>query len=137
MFAQQNEYMKYVYVKARGFTFIEAIVSLLVLAILTIGLFTSLSFVSGSAQRAKKETEGNMRVVKIIELINQYPYKMVVTNYFPVEYVTDNSGTLIYALTTTISEVSSPTLHKNIWIDHTWREGDVQKHKRYYYVKPE
>ncbi len=119
-----------------GFTLVEAIVSLLVLAIMIAGLFACLSFIAGSAQRATYETEGNMRVVKTLELIEQYPYNMVTTNYFPIEHVTDN-GELVYAITTTIAEVTSPTIHKNITVDYTWKEGGITRHSRYYSIKPE
>ncbi len=119
-----------------GFTLVEAIISLLVLAIMIAGLFACLTFIAGSAQRATYETQGNMRVIKTLELLEQYPYNMVTTNYFPIEYVTDN-GELVYAITTTIVEVSSPTIHKNITIDHTWKDGGIQRHTRYYSIKPE
>jgi len=125
-----------VFKQQNGFTFVEAIVSLLVLAILVSGLFLCLTFSAGSAARAKEETAGNMRVIKTIEQIIHYPYEMVTTNYFPVEYVTGNDGSLVYALTTTITEVTLPTIHKNIIIDHTWKEDKVIKQKRYYYIKP-
>ena len=111
-------------------------VSLLVLAIMITGLFACLSFIAGSAQRATYETEGNMRVVKALELIEQYPYNMVTVGYFPVECVTDN-GDLVYAITTTITEVTSPTIHKNITIDYTWKDGGITRHSRYYSIKPE
>jgi len=119
-----------------GFTLVEAMVSLLVLAIMIAGLFACLSFIAGSAQRATYETEGNMRVVKALELLEQYPYNMVTTDYFPIEYVTDN-GELVYAITTTISEVTSPTIHKKITIDYTWKDGGITRHTRYYSIKPE
>ena len=119
-----------------GFTLVEAIVSLLILAIMIAVLFACLSFIAGSAQRATYETQGNMRVVKTLELLEQYPYNMVTTEYFPVECVTDN-GNLVYAITTTIAEVTSPTIHKNIIIDYTWKDGGITRHSRYYSVKPE
>jgi len=119
-----------------GFTLVEAMVSLLVLAIMIAGLFACLTFIAGSAQRATYETQGNMRVVKTLELLEQYPYNMVTTDYFPIEYVTDN-GELAYAITTTIAEVTSPTIHKNITIDYTWKDGGITRHSRYYSIKPE
>lgn len=100
------------------------------------GLFACLSFITGSAQRATCETQGNMRVVKTLELIEQYPYNMVTAGYFPVECVTAN-GDLVYAITTTIAEVTSPTIHKKITIDHTWKDGGIMRHSRYYSIKPE
>ena len=102
-----------------------------------IGLFACLSFVAGSAQRATFETEGNMRVVKVFELIEQYPYSMVTAGYFPIEYITGNDGSLVYAMTTSIVEVTSPTVHKNITVDYTWKEGGIRRHTRYYSIKPQ
>jgi len=119
-----------------GFTFVEAMVSMLVLAIMISGLFTCLSFISGSARRATYETEGNMRVVKTLELLNQYPYEMITTDYFPIETLTAN-GVLAYAITTTITSVTLPTTHKNITVDYTWKDGGIMRHSRYYYIKPE
>jgi len=110
---------------------------MLVLALLVGSLFTCLTFVANAARRATTETEGNMHVVKALELLSEYSYSMVETNYFPIEYVEDGNGNLVYAITTTITEVSSPTLHKKVTIDYTWREGGVERHTRYYYVKPE
>jgi len=121
----------------RGFTFVEVMVSLLVLTVMIIVLFACLTFIAGSAQRATSETEGNMRVVNVFELIEQYPYNMVTTNYFPTEYITDSDGSLVYAITTTIVEATSPTVHKNITVDYTWKEGGIQRHTRYYSIKPE
>ncbi len=120
-----------------GFTFTEAMVSMLVLALLVGSLFTCLTFVSNAARRATTETEGNMRAIKTLELLSDYSYSMVETNYFPTEYVKDNLGNLVYAITTTITEVSSPTIHKKVTIDYTWCEGGVERHSRYYYVKPD
>jgi len=121
----------------RGFTFIEVMVSLLVLTIMIIGLFACLTFIAGSAQRATFETEGNMRVINVFELMEQYSYNMVTTNYFPIEYITGSDGSLVYAMTTSIVEVTSPTVHKNITIDYTWKEGGIQRHTRYFSIKPE
>ena len=112
-------------------------VSLLVLAIMITGLFACLSFVAGTAKRATSETEGNMRAVKTLELVEQYPYNMVITNYFPIQYVTGSNGELVYALTTTITEASSPSIHKNITVDYTWKEGGITRHTRYYSIKTE
>jgi len=120
-----------------GFTFVETIISMLVLAILVSILYAGLIFVTGTAKRSTNETVGNMRVVKTLELISNYSYDMTSTNYFPVEYITDNNGDLVYAITTTMSEVSSPSVHKNITVDYTWKEGGIQRHTRYYFVKPE
>jgi len=110
---------------------------MLVLAILVSVLYAGLIFVTGTAKRSTNETVGNMRVVKTLELISNYSYDMTSTNYFPVEYITDNNGDLVYAITTTMSEVSSPSVHKNITVDYTWKEGGIQRHTRYYFVKPE
>ena len=123
--------------KNNGFTFVEVIISILILAIFVGGLFTCLTFVASSARRATTETEGNMRAVKKLELLSEYPYGMVSTNFFPVEYVEDAYGNLVYAITTTVSTVAFPTPHKNVIIDYTWREGKVDRHTRYYFVKPE
>ena len=120
-----------------GFTFVEAIISMLILAIVVGGLFTCLMFVAGSARRSATETEGNMHAIKALELLSEYPYDMIITNYFPTEYVEDTYGYLIYAITTTITEVHAPTLHKTVTIDYTWREGGVARYTKYYFVKPE
>ena len=123
--------------KNNGFTFIEVIISMLMLAIFVGGLFTCLSFVASTARRATTETEGNMRAIKKLELLSEYPYGMVITNFFPVEYVEDVAGNFVYAITTTISTVAVPTPHKKVTIDYTWCEGKVNRHTRYYFVKPE
>ena len=142
MNVQTNKKMKEQKIKLNkigvaGFTFIEAIVSMLILGILVGALFTCLTFVGKSARNATNEAEGNMKVVKALELIYDYPYNMITTNYFPTIYLDDSNGELVYAITTTVTEASIPTVHKKITIDYTWREGGIDRHTRYYFVKPE
>ena len=118
-----------------GFTLVEVMVAMLIFAILTTGFFAILSFSANTARRATNESEGNGNVVNELEKIASYPYINVTASKFSVQYITDVNGDLIYALTTTITEVSSPVYHKNIVIDYTWSDGKVDRHTRYYYVK--
>ena len=118
-----------------GMTLVELIISMLIVVISVITIFTTLSFVSRSAKRSSDETAGNMHAVRVLELITDSPYDMVTTNNFPVEYLVDTEGELIYALTTSVYEVTSPDLHKQITIDYTWCEGKLQRHTRYHILK--
>jgi len=95
------------------------------------------AFVASSARRATTETEGNMRAIKKLELLSEYPYGMVTTNFFPVERVEDSEGNLVYEIITTISADTVPTHHKKVTIDYTWCEGAINRQIRYYFIKPE
>lgn len=118
-----------------GMTLVEMIISMLIVVISVTTIFTALSFVSRTAKRSSDETVGNMQAVRVLELITDASYDMVTSNNFPVEYVTDTEGELVYALTTSVYEVTSPDLHKQVIVDYTWREGTLQRHTRYYILK--
>jgi len=111
------------------------IISMLIVVVSVTTIFTALSFVSSTAKRSSDETVGNMQAVRVLELITDASYDMVTSNNFPVEYVTDTEGELVYALTTSVYEVTSPDLHKQVTVDYTWREGTLQRHTRYHLLK--
>ena len=116
-------------------TLVEIMVSMLIVVISVSALYSALSFVSKTAKRSTEETEGNMQAIRVLELLSDASYDMTTTNNFPIEYLTDTEGELIYALTTSIYEVTSPDLHKQITLDYTWREGVLYRHTRYYLIK--
>ncbi len=118
-----------------GITLVEMVISMLIIVASVTTIYATLGFVSRTAKRSADEAAGNMQAVRVLELITDAPYNMVTTNNFPIEYEVDASGELVYALTTSVQEVTSPDLHKQVTIDYTWREDTLQRHTRYYILK--
>ncbi len=118
-----------------GITLVEMVISMLIIVASVTTIYATLGFVSRTAKRSADEAAGNMQAVRVLELITDAPYNMVTTNNFPIEYEVDASGELVYALTTSVQEVTSPDLHKRVTIDYTWREDTLQRHTRYYILK--
>jgi len=122
----------------RGVSLVEGVVAAALLGLCAAAIISALSFSHFTALRATRMTEALARATDVLEDIAAVPYTLVTTNTYPVKYVTLTNGsavTLVYAMTTTVTEVSSPLLHKRVYLDYTWRVGSSVQHKRFFALK--
>lgn len=123
---------------SRGFTVAEGAVACALIALTILTLFSALQFAHFVTTRASQMNDAVTRVTHILEDIAAVPYALVTTNTYPVQLQTLTNGSsisLVYSMTTSVHEVSTPLLHKRVYIDYYWRVGNQTQYRRFFSVK--
>ncbi|MCX7848546.1 MAG: hypothetical protein N2595_11030 [bacterium] len=122
----------------RGVTLIEAVICALLLAVGVLSVLQGLTFGYGLARQATRESLGALRVTQRLEEILLTPYEAVTAARYPIEYVTATQRTevtLIWAMTTMVTEVAAPVRYKLIRVEATWGEGKRQRYSLYTLIR--
>lgn len=125
-------------VHPRGVTLMEGVIASALLGLTIVALVSALAWAHLATLRATRMSEAVARVTSVMEDIAAVPYALVNTNTYPVQYVTQTNGSMVileYTMTTTVVEVSTPLLHKRVFIDYTWRAGNSTRHQRFCAIK--
>ncbi len=124
--------------RVRGITLTESVMCTLILAISVISVIHGLTFGYGLAKKATRETLTSLRASQRLEEILLTPYDQITTARYPVEYVTTTQKTdvaLVWAMTTTVVEVTVPSRYKLVTVYCTWGEGGGRRHTSYAFVR--
>ncbi len=123
--------------RCRGFTLLEAVMCTVILALAVTGILQGLNMGLRLARRASCATTTNHRATKKLEEVMSQPYGSVPVGVV-VEYsaITQATGIVLdWAITTTVTEITSPVRYKNVTIDATWRKDGLQRHVQYWLMK--
>jgi hypothetical protein len=120
---------------------IEAVMSTFVLALCVGGLFSGFNLGLKAAHKARRECEAEMRVVDVLEQLRAMPYALVTNGIVAPETVVVTqqvhgaaTAVPIWAMTTTVTHVTTDGDYKEVRIDVTWAERSVVQHRSYYHI---
>jgi Tfp pilus assembly protein PilV len=120
---------------------LEAVMCTLILALCVGGIFTGLNMGLRAAQKARRECEAEMRVVDLIEQMRAMPYAQLTNGVFPAETVFATqqvhgvaTAVPVWAMTTTVTRVTTDGDYVKVRIDVTWAERNVVRQQSFYHI---